>query len=72
VSFSARSAPGIGLIALLRAHGVDARGHDQATGGNVTKAGWTDLLMRLGLFHGYWAGGFGLTAAFLSRRFVAV
>jgi single-stranded-DNA-specific exonuclease len=48
VNFSARSAPGVDLIAFLRAHGVDARGHDQATGGSVTLDEWEALLARLG------------------------
>ena len=48
VNFSARSMAGIDLIAFLRAHGVDARGHDQATGGSVTTEEWVELLMRLG------------------------
>jgi single-stranded DNA-specific DHH superfamily exonuclease len=48
VNFSARSAPGVDLIAFLRAHGVDARGHDQATGGIVTAEEWAGLLTRLG------------------------
>ena len=48
VNFSARSAPGVDLIAFLRAHGVDARGHDQATGGSVTTEEWAALLEQLG------------------------
>lgn len=48
VNFSARSAPGVDLIAFLRAQGVDARGHDQATGGSVTVDEWEALLARLG------------------------
>jgi single-stranded-DNA-specific exonuclease len=48
VNFSARSSAGIDLIAFLRAHGVDVRGHDQATGGSVTTEEWIELLTRLG------------------------
>lgn len=48
VNFSARSAPDVDLIDFLRANGVDARGHDQATGGSVTFEEWDALLARLG------------------------
>jgi single-stranded-DNA-specific exonuclease len=48
VNFSARSAPGVDLITLLRANGIDARGHDQATGGSVTTEEWAALLEKLG------------------------
>lgn len=48
VNFSARSQSGVNLIDFLRANGVDARGHDQATGGSVSVEEWEALLRRLG------------------------
>jgi single-stranded DNA-specific DHH superfamily exonuclease len=48
VNFSARSASGVNLIDFLRARGLDARGHDQATGGSLAAAEWAALLARLG------------------------
>jgi single-stranded-DNA-specific exonuclease len=48
VNFSARSASGVNLLDFLRAAGVDARGHDQATGGSLTVEEWRALLARLG------------------------
>ena len=48
VNFSARSQSGVNLIDFLRAHGVDARGHDQATGGSLPVEQWQALLDRLG------------------------
>ena len=50
VNFSARSASGVNLIDFLRANGLDARGHDQATGGSLPSGEWHALLARLG-FH---------------------
>jgi len=50
VNFSARSASGVNLIDFLRANGLDARGHDQATGGSLPLEEWHALLARLG-FH---------------------
>ena len=48
VNFSARSAAGVNLIDFLRSLGLDARGHDQATGGSVTVEQWEELLERMG------------------------
>lgn len=48
VNFSARSASGVNLIDFLRSHGLDARGHDQATGGSLPMNEWEALLSRLG------------------------
>jgi len=48
VNFSARSQSGVNLLDFLRANGVDARGHDQATGGSVSVEEWNALLERLG------------------------
>ncbi|HVE69842.1 MAG TPA: DHH family phosphoesterase [Thermoanaerobaculia bacterium] len=48
VNFSARSATGTNLIDFLRANGVNARGHDQATGGSLTFEEWSAFLVRLG------------------------
>lgn len=49
VNFSARSASGVNLIDFLRSHGVDARGHDQATGGSVPLEEWNRFMDRLGV-----------------------
>jgi len=48
VNFSMRSAAGIDLNDFLRAHGLPARGHDQATGGSVSEVEFAALLQRLG------------------------
>ena len=48
VNFSMRSAAGINLIDFLEANGLDARGHDQATGGSLPADGFAALLVRLG------------------------
>lgn len=48
VNFSARSASGVNLLDFLRSFGLDARGHDQATGGSLPEAEWKTLLERLG------------------------
>lgn len=49
VNFSMRSAVGVSLIDFLRANELDARGHDQATGGSVSREEFARLLERLGL-----------------------
>ena len=48
VNFSMRSAVGVSLIDFLRANELDARGHDQATGGSVSQEEFARLLVRLG------------------------
>ena len=49
VNFSMRSAAGIDLIEFLQANGLEARGHDQATGGSLPEDEFAALLRRLGL-----------------------